>query len=84
MEAAALGHGVALGSTVLADRLLREGRLRPLFGPVLRVDDPYCLAYRPSSLRDDDIRTVCEWFRSRAAAWQRSSPLPFPAWPDPS
>lgn len=75
LEAAALGHGVALGSTILADRLLRDGRLRPLFGPALPVDDPTCLVYRPASLRDDDIRTVCDWLRSQATAWRHPSPL---------
>lgn len=83
LEAAALGHGVALGSTVLADRLLREGRLRPLFGPVLPVDDPYCLAYRPSSLRDDDIRTVCDWLRAQAATWRQTTAPALPPGSEP-
>jgi len=67
IEAAAAGHGVALGSTVCADRYLRAGTLVILDGPSFPQ-----LAYRIHcdlrSYEDDQVRRVYDWFIRESAA----------------
>lgn len=64
LEAAAAGHGVALGSDVLAERYVREGRLAWLFGPELKAQGGYYLMYAPQSVDDPEIRPFCDWIES--------------------
>ncbi|OBS29964.1 LysR family transcriptional regulator [Tepidimonas fonticaldi] len=68
MEAAILGLGVALESTVLAQRHISEGRLRPVFGieRSLRVKAHF-LVYPARHARRAPVEAFLTWIHQEAA-----------------
>lgn len=72
MEAAILGLGVALESTVLAQRHIREGRLRPVFGMdrCLRVKAHF-VVYPTRHARRTPVNAFLEWIHREAAQCMR-------------
>ena len=61
IEAAAAGHGVALGSSVCAEPYLRVGALLILEGPTL-AQAAYRIHCDLRSYDDDQVRRVYDWF----------------------
>ena len=69
IEAAAAGHGVALGSTICAQPYLSRGELIVLYGPSF-AQAAYRIHCDLRSYDDDQVRRVYDWFivQSGAAA----------------
>ena len=67
IEAAAAGHGVALGSLVCADPYLRSGALKVLAGPCF-PQAAYRIYCDLRSYDDDQVRRVYDWFVRETAA----------------
>jgi LysR family glycine cleavage system transcriptional activator len=82
IEAAAAGHGVALGSLVCADPYLRAGALKVLEGPCF-PQAAYRIYCDLRSYDDDQVHRVYDWFiretaavappASKPAGWKHSS-----------
>ena len=67
IEAAAAGHGVALGSLICADPYLRTGALKVLDGPSF-PQAAYRIYCDLRSYDDDQVRRVYDWFIHETAA----------------
>ena len=61
IDAAAAGHGVALGSLIGAEPYLRTGALTALPGPSI-PDSAYRIYCDQQTYGDDQVRRVHEWF----------------------
>ena len=67
LEAAAAGHGMALGSTICAQPYLRSGGLIVLDGPTF-PQSAYRIHCDLRSYDDDQVRRVYDWFITEAGA----------------
>ena len=67
LEAAAAGHGVALGSLVCADPYLRSAALKVLEGPWF-PQAAYRIYCDLRSYDDNQVRRVYDWFLRETAA----------------
>jgi LysR family glycine cleavage system transcriptional activator len=67
IDAAAAGHGVALGSVVCADPYIRSGALKVLAGPSF-PQSAYRIYCDLRTYEDDQVRRVYEWFVRETAA----------------
>ena len=67
IEAAAAGHGVALGSLICADPYLRAGALKILEGPSF-AQATYRIYCDLRTYDDDQVRRVYDWFIREIAA----------------
>ena len=67
IEAAAAGHGVALGSLICADPYLRTAALKVLGGPSF-PQAAYRIYCDLRSYEDDQVRRVYEWFVRETSA----------------
>ena len=73
-DAAESGLGVAMAIDVLADRVLREGRLvAPITQPV-KIKQAYYLVFAPELKSDERVRTLKSWLVAEAATTQPSAP----------
>ena len=70
IEAAAAGHGVALGSVICAEPYLRSGALIILDGPSF-AQPAYRIHCDLRSYDDDQVRRVYDWFIRETAAAAR-------------
>lgn len=76
-EAAAGGMGLTLVTPMLADRFLREGRLRPCFGGAAPLGEQYRLIYAdPRLRRRRDVQALGGWLAEQA----RDSVQTFQEW----
>ena len=67
IEAAAAGHGIALGSSICADPYLRIGALKVMDGPSF-PQAAYRIYCDLRSYDDDQVRQVYDWFIRETAA----------------
>jgi LysR family glycine cleavage system transcriptional activator len=67
IEAAAAGHGVAIGSIVCAASYLRSGALVQLDGPVF-AQSPYRIYCTHGTIDEDHVRRVYDWLLQEAAS----------------
>ncbi len=78
IEAAVLGHGVALGRTALVARHMREGRLVALFGETHPADYSYYAVCPEASADQPKVRAFIDWLIEEAtedASWA-AAPAP--------
>lgn len=67
LSAAESGQGLALGSTLLCEARLREGRLVRPFELAIRSELTYHFVCRPEDLEDEAIRAFRDWLVERLA-----------------
>ena len=76
LQAAVAGHGVAIGSLILARPEIEAGLLVHPFGPVIEGDSYHMLA-TPANMACADVRAVCAWLVESVAGFAADDhPLP--------
>lgn len=76
LQAAVAGHGVAIGSLILARPEIDAGLLVHPFGPVIEGDSYHMLA-TPANMGCADVRAVCAWLVESVAGLSiADQPLP--------
>ncbi len=71
LQAAADGHGIALGRRILVAHLLEQGTLVPLFDIRAAIDEAFFLVYLKESLQRKEVAAFVDWIKSVAEAEQR-------------
>jgi DNA-binding transcriptional LysR family regulator len=66
LQAAADGHGVALGRRMLVRHLLERGTLVHLFGVSAVTDEAFYVVYRSESSRRPEVAAFVNWIKSVA------------------
>ncbi len=76
LQAAVAGHGVAIGSLILARPEIDAGLLVHPFGPVIEGESYHMLA-TPANMACADVRAVCAWLVESVAGFAAGDhPLP--------
>ena len=76
LQAAADGHGVALGRRMLVQHLIEQGALVQLFDIGAPIEEAFYVVYLKDSLQRPEVAAFIEWIRSVADEEQRVSPSP--------
>jgi len=66
LQAAADGHGVALGRRILVKNLIERGVLVQLFGISAVMEEAFFVVYRKASLERPEIAAFIDWIKSVA------------------
>jgi LysR family glycine cleavage system transcriptional activator len=66
LQAAADGHGVALGRRILVRKLLERGTLVPLFDISAAMEEAFFVVYRKASLERPEVAAFVDWIKSVA------------------
>ncbi len=67
LDSAAAGHGMALGSMVLADRLVEDGALVRPFDTAMQAEDSYYAVCIEMHLRRPAVQTMWDWLIEQGA-----------------
>lgn len=73
LQAAADGHGVALGRRMLVEHLLDEGSLVQLFDISAAVEEAFFVVYLKDSLQRAEVAAFIDWIKSVAEKKRRAS-----------
>lgn len=66
LQAAADGHGVALGRRMLVEHLLEQGSLVQLFDITAPIEEAFFVVYLKESLQREEVVAFIEWIKSVA------------------
>jgi LysR family glycine cleavage system transcriptional activator len=75
LQAAVAGHGVVIGSLILARPEMEAGLLVHPFGPVVEGESYHLLA-TPANMACADVRAVCDWLVEQVAGVETDSRPP--------
>src|SRR3546814_16126393 len=74
LQAAVAGHGVAIGSLILARPEIEAGLLVHPFGPVIEGES-YHMPATPANMACADVRAVCAWLVESVACFAAAEQL---------
>jgi DNA-binding transcriptional LysR family regulator len=74
LQAAADGHGVALGRRLLVEHMLAQGTLVQLFDVCALIDEAFYVVYLEETLRRPEVVAFVDWIKAAAAEKKRASP----------
>ncbi len=73
LQAAADGHGVALGRRILVEHLLEQGTLVQLFDIRAAIEEAFFVVYLKDSMQRAEVMAFIDWIKSTAEEEQRTS-----------
>ena len=74
LQAAADGHGVALGRRLLVEHMLAQGTLVQLFDVRALIDEAFYVVYLEETLQRPEVVAFVDWIKAAAADKGRPSP----------
>jgi DNA-binding transcriptional LysR family regulator len=74
LQAAADGHGVALGRRLLVEHMLAQGTLVQLFDVRALIDEAFYVVYLEETLQRPEVAAFVDWIKAAAADKGRPSP----------
>ena len=76
LQAAADGHGVALGRRILVEHLIAQGTLVQLFNISATIEEAFFVVYLKDSLQRAEVAAFIDWIKSVEQEDQRDSKSP--------
>lgn len=73
LQAAADGHGVALGRRLLVEHMLAQGALAELFDIRAPIDEAFYVVYLNDTLERPEVAAFVDWIKSAASEKARAS-----------
>ncbi|OGA51945.1 MAG: hypothetical protein A3F74_19730 [Betaproteobacteria bacterium RIFCSPLOWO2_12_FULL_62_58] len=83
LQAAADGHGVALGRRMLVEHLMEQGSLVQLFDISAPIEEAFFVVYLKDSLQRAEVAAFIDWIKSVAEEERRASKSPRAGKPAP-